>query len=77
MNNTFFIKVTDVDLDVTNDCGDPIPDANQKKELEADLVGTLYEFNYEDEEFIDDLIANRISDDCGWCVNYSTWEKEN
>ena len=76
MNDTIFIRLTDVDLDVTNDCGDPIPDEEEKKELEADVVGTLFEFHSEDEEFIDDLISDRISDECGWCVNYSTWQKE-
>ena len=77
MNDTIWIKVTDVDLDVTNDCGDPIPDEDEKKKLESDVVGTLFEFNAEDEEFIHDLISDRISDDCGWCVNYSSWEKTN
>ena len=77
MNDTIWIKVTDVDLDVTNDCGDPIPDEDEKKKLESDVVGTLFEFHAEDEEFIHDLIDDRISDDCGWCVNYSSWEKTN
>ena len=77
MHETIWVKVTDVDLDVTNNCGDPIPDEKEKKELEADVVGTSFEFHAEDEEFIDDLIANRISDDCGWLVNSCDYEVEN
>ena len=32
MHKTIWVKVTDVDLDVTNNCGDPIPDEKEKKE---------------------------------------------
>ena len=88
-NYKVLIKVTDVDLDVTNDCGDPEPDEDEKKELEADVIGTVFEFDLEEDaqfytseydsefhfvsECIDEQIADRISDESGWLVNYANW----
>ena len=91
VNTKIFIRVTDVDLDVTNDCGDPEPDEDEKKELEADVIGSVFAFDLEDDaefytseydsefhfvrEIIDEQIADRISDEFGWLVNYASWEE--
>lgn len=76
--------VTEKDLDISefdgfennNTNGVPTPEFvqqcidNMREALQLEVLDKVYEFDDEDEGYIDELISDAISDDIGWCTNY-------
>ena len=83
-NYKVLIKVTDIEFDEEYDLSE-----KEQEELSKDFIGTVLDFDLEDEansysnefdseyhflsEHLDECLADRISDETGWLVNYANW----
>ena len=86
MSDTITVKITNIEIDWESNPTQEYTSENYEKELKEEMearqktltlvFNTLYEFEKEEYEVwgIDSIIADRISDDIGWCINYVTYE---
>jgi hypothetical protein len=61
-------KVTKIEFDLTDDCGEYIDTQMLQDQLQKGYIGQVLNVNQEDE------LVDLISDKSGWCVNSIQYE---
>jgi hypothetical protein len=61
-------KITEIEFDLTDDCGEYIDTQMLQSQLQKGYIGQVLNVNQEDE------LVDLISDKCGWCVNSIRYE---
>jgi hypothetical protein len=56
-------KITEIEFDLTDDCGEYIDTEMLQDQLQKGYIGKVLNVNQEDE------LVDLISDKSGWCVN--------
>ena len=64
-------QITDIEFDLTDDCGEYIDTEMLQDQLQKSYIKTL--FNVDDENEICEMISNKS----GWCINYIEYEEIN
>ena len=63
MPDTMKLQITDIEFDLTDDCGEYIDTEMLQDQLQNVYIGQFWDVTEEDE------LADLISDKSGWCVN--------